>query len=231
MKKVKKYTEPPFWDNFIGIEPITQSLLENYEDIKREALRIKKYAGFILYTKYSVPKLKLKFKKDIQHYFIDDSTIWRIAPFFGSRYDNNARRRSTKLKLLYADFLAFFVRVVCPKTYSLLKEGFESKTILNAYFTELVPGSSIKPHIHPQSNGIHRMNLHLGLVCDPECKITVGEETRTWEEGRILAFKNSGPYRHSVDHKGTQNRIVLIVELDVKYLELYGVFKGNLIKD
>jgi hypothetical protein len=231
MKKIKTYTEPPFWDNFIGNEPITQSLLKNYEEIKKEALRMKIYAGFLLYTKYSVPKLKLKFNKNIQHYFIDDSTIWRISPFFGSRYDNNARRRSTTFKLLYADALAFFVRLICPKTYSLLKEGFKNKIILNAYFTELVPGSIIKPHIHPQSNGIHRMNLHLGLVCDPECVITVGEETRTWEEGNILAFKNSGPYRHSVIHRGIRNRIVLIVELDVKYLEPYGVFKGNLIKN
>jgi hypothetical protein len=231
MKKIKNYTEPPFWDNFIGSEPITQSLLENYEEIKKEALRMKKYAGFIMYGKYSVPQLKLKSNREIQHYFIDDSTIWRISPLFGSRYDNNARRRSTKFKLLYADALAFFVRIACPRTYSLLKKGFENNFILNAYFTELIPGSVIKPHIHPQSNGIHRMNLHLGIMCDPDCTITVGEETRTWEEGKILAFKNSGPYRHSVEHKGTQNRIVLIVELDVKYLEPYGVFKGSLIND
>jgi hypothetical protein len=42
-----------------------------------------------------------------------------------------------------------------------------------------------------------------------------------------LAFKNTGPYRHSVVHNGTEDRVILIVELDVKYLEKYGVFKGE----
>lgn len=223
MKPVKKYTEPPFWDDFLEIEPISQSLLQNYQDIKQEVLRLNKFSKLI-FVNYPVLNLKLK-KND--HYFVNSNVGWKISPFFGGRYDVNVKRRAPFFMLWHSDLLAFITRLLCPKTTVLLREAFKNKIILNAYFTQLMPGSVIKPHYHPIKNGVHRMNLHLGLVCDPESMITVGEETRTWEEGKILAFKNSGPYRHSVVHKGTHNRIILIVEVDVKYLEQYGVFKGK----
>lgn len=223
--KFKKYSEPPFWeDSFIEKEPISKNLIRNFLNIKNEVLRLKKIAN-ILFARY--PAYKLRKVKSTKHYFIADNTDWKIAPFFGGRYDANAKRRSSLFLLLYSDLISFFVRLICPKTYSLLKYAFKNGILLNAYFAQLSPGSFIKPHYHPIKDGIYRMNLHLGLVCDPECKITVGEETRTWEEGKLLAFKNSGPYRHSVEHKGTKDRIILIVELDVKYLEQYGVYKGH----
>lgn len=228
MKSIKKYTEPPFWDEIIvEKEPICLSLIENFEQIKKEVLRIEKLSR-IFFVNYPVLNLKLKTNN---HYFVNLNVGWRISPFFGGRYDVNVKRRAPFFMLWHSDVLAFITRLICPKTTSLLRKAFKQKIILNAYFTRLSPGSVIKPHYHPIKNGIHRMNLHLGLVCDPDCKITVGEETRTWEEGKLLAFKNSGPYRHSVVHNGTRNRIILIVELDVKYLEQYGVFKGERIKN
>lgn len=225
--KIKKYSEPPFWDVFIGKEPVTQNLLENFHLIKQEVLRLKKVENF-LFAKYAANNPKLQTK---DHYFIEKDVNWKIATIFGSRYDVNARRRASRYRLWKSDVLSFFVRLMCPKTTSLLRTYFKENIVLNAYFTQLSPGSEIKPHYHPIENGIHRMNLHLGIVCDPDAKITVGEETKTWEDGKILAFKNSGPYRHSVTHNGTHDRIILIVELDVKYLEQYGVFKGERIYD
>lgn len=226
--KIKKYSEPPFWqDVFINKEPNCQNLINNFHIIKQESLRLKKIAN-LLFDKYSANNPKLPKKNN---YFIEKDVNWKIAPIFGSRYDVNAKRRASQYKLWKSDILSFFVRLLCPKTTSLLRGAFKKKIILNAYFTQLSPNSIIKPHYHPVKNGIHRMNLHLGIVCDPDAKITVGEETKTWEEGKILAFKNSGPYRHSVVHNGTHDRLILIVELDVKYLEKYGVFKGERIYD
>jgi len=227
--KIKKFTEPPFWDNFLETEPLCKSLVENFASIKQESLRLKKFG--ILYGKFPVSEIKLKNHESLKFYIITKTVKWSIAPFFGSRYDTHARRRASKLMLLKADIGAVFIRLLCPKTYTLLRDLFKKKIVLNAYFTIASPGVHIKPHIHPISDGIHRMNIHLGICCDPEAKVTVGEETRTWEEGKLLAFKNSGPYRHSVEHKGTQDRLILIVELDVKYLEPYGVYKGERIKD
>lgn len=227
MKSIKKYTEPPFWDNIIDNEPICHSLTQNFKYIQKEVLRLNKLSN-ILFTNY--PVLRLNLKKN-EHYFVDSNVGWKISPFFGGRYDVNVKRRSPFFILWQSDILAYIIRLLCPKTTKLLRKAFKEKIILNAYFTKLSPGSTIKPHYHPISNGIHRMNLHLGLLCDPSATITVGEETRTWEEGKLIAFKNSGPYRHSVDHRGTKDRIILIVEIDVKYLEKYGVFKGERIID
>jgi hypothetical protein len=222
---IKKFTEPPFWDNFIGNEPLCKSLIENFSSIEKEALRLEKLN--FLYGKFPVSEIKLKNNQSIKFYIITKTVRWSIAPLFGSRYDTHARRRASKLMLLNADIGAFFIRLICPKTYGLLKDLFRQKIVLNAYFTKASPGVFIKPHIHPISDGVHRMNIHLGIFCDPNATVTVGEETRTWEEGKLLAFKNTGPYRHSVVHNGTEDRVILIVELDVKYLEKYGVFKGE----
>ena len=226
---IKKFTEPPFWDDFLDKEPLCKSLVENFSSIKKESLRLMKFG--ILYGKFPVTEIKLKNNESLNVYIINKNVRWIIAPIFGSRYDVHARRRAPKINLLIDDIGAFFIRLLCPKTHNLLKDFFKKKIILNAYFTIASPGVEIKPHIHPISDGIHRMNVHLGLCCDTNATVTVGEETRTWEEGKLLAFKNSGPYRHSVEHKGTQDRLILIVELDVKYLETYGVYKGRRIKN
>jgi aspartyl/asparaginyl beta-hydroxylase (cupin superfamily) len=82
----------------------------------------------------------------------------------------------------------------------------------------LIPGSIINPH-HGWTDDFLR--IHLGLICDPECKITVGDETKTWEEGKILAFKDGGPFLHSVEHKGTTERIILSVDVKLSYLSQY----------
>ena len=75
------------------------------------------------------------------------------------------------------------------------------------------------------------MNYHLCITEDPAAELTVGYETKTWKKGKIVAFKNSGPYRHSVVHKGKDIRIILMAEIDVDYLKSYGVYRGQRIKD
>jgi aspartyl/asparaginyl beta-hydroxylase (cupin superfamily) len=62
------------------------------------------------------------------------------------------------------------------------------------------------------------MRVHLGLVCDPLCEITVGPDKRTWKEGELLAFKDGGAYPHSVTHNGTHDRLILIFDLTLDYL-------------
>lgn len=221
---IRKFSEPPFWDNFIQEEPLCLSLIENFDIIRKESLRLKQLNSFKIPGYGKFPNFK-------NVYLIDKSVGWFIAPFFGSRYDAHAKKRASKFHLLIGDIGAVFTRLFCPKTHKLLKQLFKEKVILNAYFTIATPGVYIKPHMHPIVDGIHRMNIHLGLCCDPNATVTVGEETRTWEEGKLLAFKNSGPYRHSVIHKGINDRVILIVEVDVNYLEKYGVYKGHQIKN
>jgi hypothetical protein len=59
----------------------------------------------------------------------------------------------------------------------------------------------------------------MGLDCDPGCVITVGNEQRVWENGKIIAFKDGGPYPHSVKHNGTKQRIIASFDVDLSYLK------------
>ena len=51
----------------------------------------------------------------------------------------------------------------------------------------------IKPHCGPVN---YRVRLHLGLQVPADCAIRVGEETRTWEEGKVLVLDDS--FEHEV---------------------------------
>lgn len=214
---MKTYSEPAFWDDvLIGNEPICNALETNFSEIKKEALRLKKFARF-LFVIFTAPSFRKKF-------LVGKDDGWLIAPFFGNKHDLYARRRSSKLKIIYGDLLAIGVRLLCPKTLSIFRKHFREGNVFNAYFTQLAPGSAIKPHTHMNTDGFDRINLHLGIVCDPCATITVGPETKSWEEGKVLTFKTTGPWKHSVKHEGTVPRLILIVEVKVDYLKQYGVY-------
>jgi len=94
----------------------------------------------------------------------------------------------------------------------------EADIMRNAFISKLCPGSIINPHYGWSQEF---MRIHMGIVTDPECRITVGNITETWEEGKLLAFKDGGPYMHSVKHNGTKDRIVLSIDITLKYLRDY----------
>jgi hypothetical protein len=229
---MKMYTEPPFWEDILCNEPIFAKMVNNFNVIEPEMIRLHKFGKYLkLFFKYPVQKKDLKVKNK-DWWIIEETTDWKLAPIFGAKHDALISRRTDKIKILAYDTVAFFIRkFICPKTVSLLKDGFETGKILNTSVPVLGPGAEIKPHKHPIKDHKHRMNYHLCITEDPEAYLTVGHETKTWKRGQILAFKNTGPYRHSVIHKGKNTRIVLMLELDVDYLEMYGVFRGERIKD
>jgi hypothetical protein len=83
-----------------------------------------------------------------------------------------------------------------------------------AAFGKLTPGTIINPHFGEGE----LMRCHLSLINDPKCTLTVGDKSRTWEEGKILAFKDGRPYMHSVKHAGEQDRLILMFDFDLTYL-------------
>jgi len=228
---MKKFTEPPFWEDKLTNEPIFKSLVDNFDVIEHELLRLYKIGRFVkLFVKYPVQKKDLKIKKT-DWWFIEESTRWNLAPIFGAKHDVNIYQRIGKLRVLGYELLAFVVRTLCPKTTNLLRDYFHDAIILNSSVNVIYPNSEIKPHKHPILNHKHRMNYHLCITDDQDALLTVGYETKSWKRGEILAFKNSGPYRHSVAHRGKNTRIILMLELDVDYLNSYGVFRGVRISD
>ncbi|WP_229402864.1 aspartyl/asparaginyl beta-hydroxylase domain-containing protein [Micromonospora okii] len=71
----------------------------------------------------------------------------------------------------------------------------------------LQPGAWITPHCGPTNS---KARTHLCLRSDPKAWIRVGEERRSWQEGRCLVFDDS--FEHEVRHEGSAARVVLILD-------------------
>ncbi len=101
------------------------------------------------------------------------------------------------------------------KTFNSVVEKFADEgQCSGAMFSIIKPGTVVNPH-----NGSGEiMRCHLCLINDKNCTITVGDKTRSWVDGQILAFKDGPPYMHSVRHDGTNDRVVLIFDFDLGYL-------------
>ena len=227
---MKRFTEPPFWEDIIekNKEPIFESLINNFDIIEKETLRLLKISKFIkLFYKYPIQKSDLKFSN---RWFIEKNTRWNLTPIFGAKHDVNTLKRISKnnkiigkFRIFLYELLAFCIRILCPQITKLLKGYFDKNIILNSTINIIYPDSEIRPHKHPVTNHQYRMTYHLCIIEDIGAELTVGYETRTWKKKQIIAFKNTGPYRHSVIHKGKDIRVILMVEIDMDYLKSYGV--------
>ena len=195
-----------FWDDHIKDVPLYKELIQNYPQIKEEVLNYLKYKNSLFdYPKYVV------FGKQLY------DNYWKACPlsnFEGEFISNNA----TEMEKIYIKQIIDNARQQCPTINSIISNLEGQLNLKNAFISRLIPGSIINPH-HGWTNDFLR--IHLGLVCDPDCKITVGKETKTWEEGKILAFKDGGPFLHSVEHKGTSERIILSADVKLSYLSQY----------
>lgn len=105
--------------------------------------------------------------------------------FFGKKYEENCER--------------------CPKKTAILESlpNFEKDHIM---FSALNPHTVIPPHFGPM-NGIVR--AHLPLIVPDGCYIKVGDEERTWREGKVMAFDDS--FLHQVWNHSDHLRIVLFL--------------------
>mmetsp|Transcript_289 Transcript_289/g.437 ORF Transcript_289/g.437 Transcript_289/m.437 type:complete len:370 (-) Transcript_289:201-1310(-) len=103
---------------------------------------------------------------------------------------------------------------LCPHTVNMLKglEGVSNAVTKSkigvAMFSCLTPGTYLKPHCGPINI---RLTCHLGLIIPENVNIRVGDEWRTWEEGKCLLFDDS--FEHEVKHDGDRERIVLLTNL------------------
>lgn len=195
-----------FWEDHIKDVPIYNHLIENYIQIKEEVLNYLKYKNAL----FDYPKYMIYGKALYDNY-------WKACPlsnFEGEFISNNA----SEIEKMYINQIIKNAKKHCPTTNSIICDLENQSNLKNAFISRLIPGSVINPH-HGWTDEFLR--IHLGLVCDPDCKITVGDETKTWEEGKILAFKDGGPFLHSVEHKGTTERIILSVDVKLSYLSQY----------
>ena len=99
----------------------------------------------------------------------------------------------------------------CPATMAALDQlpmtriGARTPSVL---FSKLTPAAHIPPH-HGMLNC--RLIGHLPLIVPDGCWLRVGNETRHWEEGKLLIFDDS--VEHEAKNPSDETRIVLLFDV------------------
>jgi aspartyl/asparaginyl beta-hydroxylase (cupin superfamily) len=79
--------------------------------------------------------------------------------------------------------------------------------LTTAGFSWLEPGTHIKPH-KGYSKAVLR--CHLALIIPEECRLRVGDDTRSWEEGTTLVFDDTT--EHEAWNHSQSDRVVLLLD-------------------
>jgi len=112
---------------------------------------------------------------------------WKVFTFqfFGIKHTSNCR--------------------LCPETYKALKQ---IPGLVSADFSYLPAHTHIKPHV-----GFTKMVLraHLGLIIPGECNLRVGDQVKSWEPGKVLAFDDS--FEHEAWNRSDQDRFILMLDI------------------
>ncbi|XP_036617698.1 aspartyl/asparaginyl beta-hydroxylase isoform X1 [Trichosurus vulpecula] len=98
-----------------------------------------------------------------------------------------------------------------PKTCALLEKFPETTGCRRGQikYSVMHPGTHVWPHTGPTNC---RLRMHLGLVVPKEgCKIRCAQETRNWEEGKVLIFDDS--FEHEVWQDAASLRLIFIVDV------------------
>jgi beta-hydroxylase len=98
-------------------------------------------------------------------------------------------------------------RSICPITSKIIDQIPE---LISCDFSYMEPGTHVLPH-----RGYTRMVLrcHLPIIVPKgnKCGIRVGNETKYWEEGKLMMFDDS--YEHEAWNKSDEKRIILMFDI------------------
>ncbi|MGA9851771.1 MAG: aspartyl/asparaginyl beta-hydroxylase domain-containing protein [Gammaproteobacteria bacterium] len=97
------------------------------------------------------------------------------------------------------------VTTACIEKLPLVRTSGHSPEV---FFSILKPGTHIPPHFGLAN---YKVAVHLPLIIPGDCAIRVGNETRTWTEGRCLIFDDS--FQHEAWNNSSESRAVLILEV------------------
>lgn len=95
-----------------------------------------------------------------------------------------------------------------PRAAAIMRDVVAETRVLSLFsFLALEPGGRAPEHTDP-INAL--ASCHLGIVVPDGCGLRVGGESRSWVEGKCIAFDNSYPHEAWNDHP-TATRLVLAV--------------------
>lgn len=93
---------------------------------------------------------------------------------------------------------------LCPQTTQLIES---IPGITTAGFSCLASGTKISPHVG-YSDQVLR--CHLGLIVPNGCALKVGNQTKSWQEGKCFTFDDT--VEHEAWNQGMLDRVVLLVD-------------------
>jgi hypothetical protein len=96
----------------------------------------------------------------------------------------------------------------CPRTAEILETIEDTKNSGLTLFSAHAPGTHVRPHCGPHNA---RLRCHFGLVIPDGCEIRVGQQIKTWEQGKCTIFDDS--FEHEVWNRGHHTRIILIMDV------------------
>lgn len=212
--------EPAFWEDVIKDLPICVAFRENWEQILKEIESYLSGPGSEFFISY--PKIRVDDPNggdEMTQLYNGDG--WKIATA-GVKPDPSMRawggpflKEYVKKKVgIELDDAIAIVPQLLPTVHKIVAPLENQGHLFNAFVSVLSPGTKILPH----KGDANLMRIHLGLICDPGCEIRVGDETRVWKDGELIAFKDGGMYAHSVVHNGTHDRWILIFDISLDYL-------------
>lgn len=212
--------EPAFWEDVIQDLPVCFEFRDNYKQILAE---LQEYlSGPMAFSLFDYPKISVpdvnNSEESVELY---KGNSWKITAVGVLPNEKMTAWGGTFIENYVQDKLGLDLHKAIPETRPLLPtisritaELGELGVLCNAFISILSPGTVIAPHRGDED----LMRVHLGLICDPGCAIVVGDDYRIWQEGELIAFKDGGPYPHSVEHNGTHDRWVLVFDLTLDYL-------------
>jgi len=112
-------------------------------------------------------------------------------------------------------------RARCPETCKAIDAV--GSQYHHAMFSALAPCTHVTKHCGPTNK---KLRCHLPLVVPPgdTCRIRVGDETRTVQEGRCLVFDDS--WEHEAWNDGDGTRVVLILDVWHPDLQVWKICLG-----
>lgn len=131
----------------------------------------------------------------------------QLQPYHNSQMVNRPNRWRT-LGLMFwglreAEHCAHF-----PQTWQLLQQV---PGLLAVSFNLLEEQTTIKPH-YGNTNAIFRCHLGLQIPASaPHCGFRVGNEVRSWEEGKLLVFCDA--HEHTAWNNARADRYVLVMDV------------------
>jgi len=138
---------------------------------------------------------------------VDDNTGVVLKPYFEDKLQYPPANWKTESFCYWGKKNHRMCRIF-PKTYGILKKV---PGLVSASVNLLEPGSKILPHFG-DTNGIFR--CHLGLKVPgglPECAFKVEQESRAWEEGKLLIFLDA--YTHEAQNLTNEKRYILLFDV------------------